>query len=86
MKLGPVTTFDKKNTATSKKFDDDFMRKIVVSLSFPQLMANLQLSRRRIPDAWFIKLTISLTKIFYLRKPGNRTRKSITRLSYYYFE
>ena len=25
MKLGPVTKLDKKNKATSKKFDDDFM-------------------------------------------------------------
>ena len=25
MKLGPVTKFDKRSTATLKKFDDDFM-------------------------------------------------------------
>ena len=27
MKLGPVTTLDKRNKATSKKFDDDVMLK-----------------------------------------------------------
>ena len=34
MKLGKVTKLDKKNRATSKKFDDDIMPQIVMSLSF----------------------------------------------------
>ena len=34
MKFGKVTKLDKKNRATSKKFDDDIMSQIVMSLSF----------------------------------------------------
>ena len=42
MKLRPVTKLDKRNKATSKKFDDDVMSKILASLSFFGLLANLE--------------------------------------------
>ena len=50
MTVGPVTTFDKRNTATSKQNCDDAM-----SADFDvidQFMANLKQSRSRILDAW----------------------------------
>ena len=34
MKLGPATKLDKRNKTTSKEIDDDFILKIVTSLSF----------------------------------------------------
>ena len=68
MKLGAVTTLDKRNTATSTKFDKDF---ILANCDF-QFMANLQPSRSCILDAWLIKLTFSLTITFYLTKFENR--------------
>ena len=51
MKLGPVTKRDKKNTATSKKFDDD-----VISLNFDvivifQILVNLEYPKSQILNA-----------------------------------
>ena len=86
IKLGPVTKLDKGNTEMSKTFDDDACRQIVMSLYFFQFMDNSQPSGNRIPDAWSIKLTFSLITItFYLTKIENRTKKSLTQLSYYCF-
>ena len=44
MKFEPVTKLDKEKKATSKN-DDDIISEIVTSLSFFQLMANLEQSR-----------------------------------------
>ena len=52
-------------------------RQIVTSLPFFRFMANLQPSRRRIPEAWFIKLTFLLIVTFYLTDPENRTKESL---------
>ena len=46
----------------------------------------LQPSGIWIPDACFLKLTFSLIVTFHLTKPENRTKKSLTQLSYYCFE
>ena len=51
MKLGPVTKLDKRNKKTSKTLKMTSCRKIMTSLSFFQLTANLEQSRSRIPDA-----------------------------------
>ena len=59
---------------------------IVKSLSFFRFMINLQPCGSRIPDARSIKLIFALTITFYLTKIENRTRKSLTQLSYYCFE
>ena len=37
----------------------------------------------RIPDAWSVKFTFSSTVTFYLTKTENRTKKSLTQLSYH---
>ena len=86
MKFGPVTKFDKRNMATSKKLTINLYRQILMSLSFFQLMANLEQSEKWIPDAWSVKLTFSIKVTFYLTKTENRTKKSETQLSYYCFE
>ena len=51
MKLGPVTKLDKTNRITSKKIDDDVIKKIVTSLPFFKFTANLEQSGNRIQDA-----------------------------------
>ena len=38
-------------------------------------MVNLQPSGSEIPDAWSIKLAVSLIIIFYLTNPENKTKK-----------
>ena len=81
MKLGPLPKFYKRNKITSKTFDDDVMSKIVTSLSFFQFMANLELSRSRIPDPESSKLMFSLIVTCYLTKTENRTENSLTQLS-----
>ena len=86
MKLGPVTKLDKRKTKTSKNMTITSCQKIVTSVSFFQVMGNLQPSGNRIPHAWSVKLTFSLIVAFYLTKPENRTKKSPMQLSYYCFE
>ena len=51
-------------------------------IAFFEFMANLQPSRSRIPEAWSIKLTFSLTITFDFTKTENRNKKSLTQLSY----
>ena len=46
----------------------------------------LQSHPAQISDAWSIKLTFSLIVTYYLTKTKNRTKKSLTQLSYYCFE
>ena len=58
-----ILTFDKRNTATSKKFDYDInvrkCQKIVTSLESFRFMTNLEQSGNRIPDKWSVKLTFA---------------------------
>ena len=61
-------------------------QKIVTSLSFFRFLANLEQSGIRIPDAGILKLKFSLKVTFYLTKAENKTKKSLTQLSYYCFE
>ena len=57
---------------------------IVTSLPFFRFMANLEQFGCRIPETWSVILVFSLT--FYLTKTENRTKKSLTPLSYYCFQ
>ena len=86
MNLGPVSKSNKKNTATSTNLTMTSYRQILTSFSFFRFMANLKQYGSQIPDAWSVKLTFSLTVTFYLTKIENRTKNSLTQLSYYYFE
>ena len=58
MKLGPVTELDKRNTATSKKFENDVISTNCDVIVFFPFMANLQPPESRFPEAWCIKLTL----------------------------
>ena len=51
-----------------------------------QFMANLEQFGSRILDAQHVKLIFSLVETFYLTKTESRTKKSLTKLSHYYFE
>ena len=86
MMLGPVTKFDKSNKTTSKKFDDDIMSTSCDVIVIFQFLAILEQFVSRIPNALSVKLTFSLIVPFYLTKPENRTKKSLTHLSHYCFE
>ena len=59
---------------------------LVTSLSVLQFMANLEQCGSRIPDVQSVKHRFSLAVFFNLTKTENRTKKSQTQLSYYYFE
>ena len=86
MKLGPVTKPDKRNKTTSINLMMTSFRKIVTSLSFFGFLANLEQSGGRIPDTESAKVMFSVIVTFYLTKTENRTKKSLTQLSYYCFE
>ena len=77
IRLGPVTILDKRNTATSRKFDNDVMWATFASLSFFQFIDNLQISRNRFPWAGSIKLTFSLKITFHRTKCENRTELNL---------
>ena len=86
MTFEQVTKLDKKNKATSKNLTMTSCQQIKTSLIFVLFLAILQPSGSRIPDAWSIKSTFPLIVTFYLTKPENRTKKSLTQISYYCFE
>ena len=78
MKLGPVTTLDKRN--------DDVCQEIVTSLSFFGFLANFEQSRGWIPDTESAKVMFSVIVTFCPTKSENRTKRSLTQLSHYCFE
>ena len=85
IKPGSVTKLDRRNKIISKFFKMTSCWKIITSFSFFQYTANLDQSGSRIPNAWSVKLTSSLAVTFYLTKTENRTKKSRTQFSHYYF-
>ena len=52
MKLGPVTKLYKRNTATSKKLDDDVLSANYDAIVIFRFMSNLEQFGSRISDAW----------------------------------
>ena len=81
IKLEPLTKLNKRNKATSKNLTMTSCQQIVTSLSFFQIMADLEPSRSEIPDTNSVKLTFSLKVTFYLTKTETKTIKSLTQLS-----
>ena len=61
-------------------------RKIMTSLSFFGVLANLEQSGGWIPDTESAKVMFSVKVAFGLTKPENRTKTSLTQLSHYCFE
>ena len=84
MKLGPVTTIDKRNKATPKKFNDN-----VISVIFDVIVIFPIYGQFRAiwkPD---FELTVCKNYIFInsnLTKIENETKKSLRHLSRYFFE
>ena len=85
MKVGPITKLDKRNTATSEKFDDDVMSEncdvIVIFVAYYQLVAI------RKPDSgnMVCKIYIFINSNL-LSYTENKTKKSLTQTSYHCFE
>ena len=74
----PVTKPDKKNTATSKKFDDDIMLKnCEVIVIFPIYGQFGSIMKQDFEGNDF-KTCILINSIFYLTKTENRTKKPPT--------
>ena len=84
MEIGPVINLAKETRQRQKRWKMTLCRQIKTSLLIFQLMANLEQSGSRIPDAWSVKL--SLIVIYYLTKTENRNKKPLTQLSYYCFQ
>ena len=61
-------------------------QKIVTSLSFFRLLANLEQSGDWTQDTESAKVMFSVIATFCLTKTENRTKKSLTQLSQYCFE
>ena len=78
---------DNRNTTMSKKIDYDVISAscdvIVIFLFMPNLEVIYAQSGSWIPEASSVILTFSLTVIFYPTKTENRTKKFLTKLSYY---
>ena len=86
MKLGPVTKLVKRNTTTSKKIDGDVISKNCdVIVIFPVYD---KFGTIRKPDYGCIvcKNLIFIKSNLLSYKSENRTKKSLTQLSYYRFE
>ena len=77
MKLGRVTKLDRRNKTMSKSFDKDAIseNRDVIFAIYGRFEAMRKSDSGRI-----------LCKTFYLTKTENRTNKSPTQLSHYYFE
>ena len=68
MKLGGVAEFDKRNTATSKKFGDDVLSVNCDVIGIFLICCQFGVSRSRILVEWYIKLIFALTVTFYFTK------------------
>ena len=86
MEFGPVNKLVKKNTATSKKFDDHVMPTNCHVIVFFPIYGKSAATRKPGSGRMVIKLTFLLPISFDFTKTENRTRKSLTQLSYYCFE
>ena len=83
MKFGPATQFDRRNKAASTKLDNNVILAncdvIVIFLIYDQFGG----SRIQMQSE---KFTFLLIAICYLTKTENRTKTSLTQISYYCFE
>ena len=85
MKLELVTKFDKRNTATSKKFDDDVTSTTSDALRIFPIYGQFGAIRK--PDSVrMVRKTFALALTFYRPKTEIGSGKSLTQLSYYCFE
>ena len=81
-KLGPVTKINKKNMTTSKKNDYDLMStNCDVIVIFP-IYGQYGAIRKRDSGRMAVKTYIFIKVTFYLTNIENRSKKSLTKLSY----
>ena len=86
MELRPVTKRDKRNKTRSKRFDDDFMsKKVQPNCHFSDFWPMWSSLEARFWTQSLRKL-FSVTVTFFFTKNENRTKNSLTQLSYYYIE
>ena len=86
MKIGPINKLYKRNTATSRTINEDFMLTNFYVVVIFQFKANLEQSESRIQEVRSLILLFSLTVTFYITKTDNRTKTSLTQLSRYIFQ
>ena len=85
MKLGPVTKPDKWKKATSKKLDDDIKSGNFDTISHFPIYGWFGTIGKLDSGCWIPDLD-SVIATFNLTKTENRTKRSETQLSYYWFE
>ena len=76
MTRGPVNKLDKRNTATSKKFADDFMSANCDTIAIFSVYGQFGPIRKPDTGCMVYILTFSLIITFYLIKTKNRTKKT----------
>ena len=84
MKLGPVTKLDKWNKKTSEKIDVDVVSENCDVIAIFRIFGQFGAIQRL--DSEPAKVIFSVIVTFCLTKTENRTKKSLTQLSHYYFE
>ena len=78
MKLRPVTKLDKKNKATSKKFDFDVVSENCDAIVIFRIFGQFGVTRGRIPKTESPKVMFSVIAAFCLTKTEERSKKSLT--------
>ena len=86
MKLELVTKLDKTNMATTKVCDDDFMSANGDVMAFFPIYGRFAAIRKLDSGRMIYKTYIFINNNLYLTKREDRTEKSLTQLSYYFFE
>ena len=77
IEFGPVNKLDKRNTATSKKFDDDPMS-ANCDMVFSQIYGQFAAIEKPDSGRMVYKTYVSLIVTFHLTELENRTKKSLT--------
>ena len=80
MKLGPVTKLDKRNTATSKKFDNDIMSANCDVIVFFPIYGQLAAIQKPDSRCMVYKTYIFINSNFSSSRTWNSTKKSLTQL------
>ena len=86
MKLGRVTKLDKRNKTTSKKFDDDFILENCDAIAIFPIYGQFGAIRKPDSECIVCRTHMLLIVTYYFIKTENRTKKSPTQLSQYFFE
>ena len=86
MKLGSVTIIGKRNTATSKKVDDEGMLANCNVIAIFPIYGQFGAISKPHSGCISFKIYIFINSNLLSYKTENRTKRSLTRLSYYCFK